>query len=152
MAGRLRVSAQRAAEKTLVFLEGVVDEEADFTPLTRLTGDLVINLKGIRRLNSAGIHDWVEVLRELSRQARFVFTECSAAVMLQLNMLHGFLAHAPVQSFYAPMRCEACDIEINQLFQTADCSVGLPVAPCPRCRRALTLDEVEDRYLLFMRE
>jgi len=152
MAGRLRVSVQQAEAQTLVFIEGVVDEESDFSGLARLTGDLVINLKGVRRFNSAGIHDWVEVLRELSQHARFVFTECSPTVMLQLNMLHGFLDQAPVLSFYAPMRCEACDLEVDQLFQTVDCSGGLPVTLCPRCRRPLTLDEVEDRYLLFLHD
>jgi hypothetical protein len=57
-----------------------------------------INLRGIRRFNSTGVREWIDVLVALSTRARFVFVECSPAVIQQANQVHGFLAGAPVLS------------------------------------------------------
>jgi len=75
-------------------------------------------------------------------------------VIDQINMVSGFLGRGKVVSFYAPMTCEACDVEMNQLFEVADVrkTGKLPEVKCPKCRKAMEVDDLEEQYLLFVRE
>ena len=44
---------------------------------------------------------------------------------------------------------------ISQLFETAQCRANggrLPATPCPRCGRTMEVDDLEEQYLLFVRE
>jgi hypothetical protein len=138
--------------KTLVFLSGVVDENADMGALAGLTGRVDVNLKGVRRLNSIGVRHWIDALRALCLRAQVVYVECSVAVIGQLNMISGFLGQGRVASFYAAMRCERCDVDVDQLFERAECDDALPPVACARCGATLELDDDEDQYLLFLRE
>jgi hypothetical protein len=70
-------------------------------------------------------------------------------------MVAGFLGHGQLESFYAPMTCTECDEQVDQLFETAACRANngrLPATPCPRCGRTMEVDDLEDQYLLFVRE
>jgi len=153
MAG-LTVRASTDAGTTHVRIAGTVDEDADFTALAGLRGRVEVNLRGVRRFNSIGIRFWIDAMRELSRTAQVTFFECSRAVVEQINMIRGFLGGGTVRSFYGPMHCPRCRIDVEQLFSRDECSElgGLPEVLCGRCGRPLELDDLEDSYLLFIRE
>ncbi len=152
MASGLTIETSRAGDKTQVRIIGTVDEDASFGALEGLGGRVEINLKGIRRFNSVGIREWVNAIRPLGERANLIFVECSPAVITQLNMISGFLGQSTVQSFYAPMLCDRCDVNVDQLVRGRDCEDGIPPIPCPTCGADMVLDEVEDQYLLFLRE
>lgn len=152
MTGKLHIETRTGANKTSVSISGSIEENADLTALMPLSGTVEINLRGIRRFNSGGVREWINAIRPLSGRAQLLFAECSAPVVHQLNMISGFLGRGRVVSFIGPMRCEACDLDVDHLFEPADCEDLLPRVPCPRCGRAMELDEAEDQYLLFLRE
>lgn len=135
-------------------LIGIVDEHADLGFLARLAGRAQISLKGVRRINSFGVRAWIDAIRKVPADATFEFIECPPPVIDQMNMVSGFLGRGKVSSFFAPMACEACTNEQDVLFNVADCkeSGRLPAVACSRCSKPLELDDIEDQYLLFLKD
>jgi len=154
MSTKLQIDIRRDGDVSRVTIAGLVDEDADLVRLLSLTGKVELNLRGVRRFNSVGTRDWVGAMQILARKAQIVLVECSPAVINQLNMINGFLAHGTVKSFYGPMLCTRCSHEISHLFTTRECRDhdGLPPVECPKCGSPMGLDELEDSYLLFLRE
>jgi hypothetical protein len=149
----LRIEVRPSGDVTKVTIAGTVDERADFSALEPVSGRVELNLAEIRRFNSVGVRFWMDAIRGLvARATSLSVHECSRAVIDQLNMIRGFLASGAVRSFHAPMRCEGCDLDVDQLFRTDECKDALPPVPCPKCGRPLELDDMEDAYLLFLRE
>jgi len=138
----------------VVTINGVIDENADFGALQRLAGRVRIDLRGVRRLNSFGCRLWVDAVRVLAARAKVSFVACSSAIIDQLNTTYGFLGSATVESFIGPMRCDACDAEFDHVFEARACIAdeGLPAVACTSCGKRAELDDVEDRYLMFLRE
>lgn len=151
---KLQIDIRREGGVTRVALAGLVDEDADLHKLESLSGPVELNLRDVRRFNSVGTRDWVTVMQHLGAKAQITLVECSPAVIGQLNMISGFLGHGTVRSFYGPMRCPRCSNEVNHLFTTRECRDhdALPSVACPKCSTTMELDELEDSYLLFLRE
>jgi hypothetical protein len=140
---------------SILQLSGVIDENADLEPIANLTSDTEINMKGVRRINSFGVRAWIDAVRKIPDTATVTFVECPPPVIDQCNMVSGFLGKGVLKSFYAPMTCEECDEQLDQLFETAKCrdnGGNLPSTPCPRCGRDMEVDDLEEQYLLFVRE
>ena len=139
-----------------VSLGGVIDENADLALLTTLGSRPVrVNMRGVRRINSFGVRSWMDVIRKIPHDIRLTFVQCPSPVIDQCNMVAGFLGHGILESFYAPMACSECDEQLDQLFETATCRANggkLPETPCPRCSRPMEVDDLEEQYLLFVRE
>ena len=153
--GRATEIRVRDAEgKTEITIAGVIDEHTDLSPLAVLEGRLEFNLRDVQRLNSLGMHNWIQALRELAPKADLVFSECSLVVIDQLNMIHGFLGHGMVQSFYGAMVCESCDVCMEHLFEADACREleRLPPVACAECGCAMELDDDINRYLSFLKE
>lgn len=139
-----------------VTITGVIDESADLSPLATLHARaLHIHLRGVRRINSFGVRAWMDAIRRIPITTQLFFVHCPPPVVDQCNMVSGFLGHGRLESFYAPMTCAECDEQIDQLFETAACRANggkLPMTPCPRCGRPMEVDDLEEQYLLFVRE
>lgn len=150
----LQIDSHTVGDTCRVELSGVVDEQADLSPLTALTGRVELHLRGVRRINSAGVNKWLDTVQRLEAQAALVVEECSPALVVQLNMIAGLMGHATVASFYAPMYCAGCGHEDEHLFTTSEClELGrLPPVSCRVCGARLQLDEPEGRYLYFLCE
>ncbi len=153
MSNRVVTEVRPEAGITRVTIAGTIDEDSDLAPLARLKGPVEIDLSGVRRLNSVGIREWMDAMRALASRSKVTFVRCSRAIVEQLNMIHGFLGHCTVVSFFAPMRCEPCDRDVDHLFdkRTVAADDGLSEVRCT-CGRVMDLDELEDSYLLFIRE
>ena len=82
---KLKGRLARGEGFTVVRLEGVIDEHNELARLTSAIGQgdtLLIDLGGIKRLNSVGVRDWVNWLRGL--RAAFetiVLFDCPPPVM-----------------------------------------------------------------------
>ena len=136
-------------------LHGVVDEHPDLSFFSTLRGHVQISLRGIRRINSFGVRSWIDAIRKVPADVALDFIECPPPVVDQINMVSGFLGRGKVISFYAPMTCEACDVEENHLFQVAEVHKRgnkLPEVKCKTCGKPMEIDDLEDQYLLFMRD
>lgn len=151
---RLTIDKRVAGDRTYLKITGVVDEDADLGMLEGVDGFVEVDVRGIRRFNSVGIRFWIDAVRAMGKRATVTFVECPPVVVEQLNMIRGFLGHANVSTFYGPMRCERCDHGFEHRFTVHECRQldGLPVVQCPKCGRDAELDDLEDNYILFIRE
>ena len=143
---------------TTVDFFGEIDENADFSDLRRhLKGSVVFHLAEVRRINSCGVREWVNFVRDLPDVTDMTFTHCSPAIVTQLNMIYNFRGPAKVRSFYAPYVCENCNNEEDKLLEVqtvfADGEIkGVPEFDCAECHRAMEFDDLPERYLSFLSE
>jgi len=141
---------------TVEFL-GEIDERADFTEMrSRLKGRVVFHLAGLRRINSFGVREWVNFVRDLPGVIELTFSHCSPAIVAQLNMIYSFRGKAQVRSFFAPYACSRCEREEEKLFHSESDFpkrdfTRMPTIECA-CGGRLEFDDVVERYLGFLRE
>ena len=135
-------------------LSGIIDENADLAFLESLSSPTQLNMREVRRINSYGVRSWIEAIRKVPVGVPLDFVECSSAVIDQTNMVAGFLGRGRVVSFFAPMICNRCGLERDELFHTEEYQREgrLPDVSCERCGGALVVDDLEEHYLLFARE
>ena len=143
---------------TTVTFVGEIDENADFAELRRkLKGHVEFNLGEVRRINSCGVREWVNFVRDLPQVNELTFTHCSPAIVTQMNMIYNFRGRAKVRSFLAPYVCESCNHEQEQLldvqthFRTKDFR-QMPDFKCEKCASAMEFDDLPERYLSFLLE
>ncbi len=150
------VAIDHRVDADVVTLAGVIDEAADLTPLAVLGArPLEVDQRGIQRINSSGVRTWIDFVRALPAATPLRFVRCPPAILDQCNMVIGFLGHGRLESFYAPLLCRECDEQVEQLYTTAAVKAGagaLPPTPCPRCRRPMAIDDLEEQYLSFVRD
>lgn len=138
-----------------VSFSGVLDEAADLTGLLDALGDeeVVLDLRGIERVNSLGLKHWITVMADLCRKVRVSVEACSPAMAQQANMVSNIFAGAEVRSCTAPYSCGRCDAEFN-LLVTGDEVVAAagdpPEKTCPSCGGPAEFDDLEI-YFGFMR-
>ena len=145
-------------ELTSVEFFGEIDENVDFAELRRqLKGSVVFHLAEIRRINSCGVREWVNFVRDLPNVTDLAFTHCSSAIVTQLNMIYNFRGPAKIRSFYAPYVCENCGneedslLEVETVFEDGKIK-GVPDFDCPECHQPLEFDDLPERYLSFLSE
>ncbi len=150
-----RVEATEGEGGRTLKLTGVIDEHADLAFFHGLHGDVRLSLRGVRRINSYGVRSWIDSIRRVPADCRLELIECPPPVVDQMNMVAGFLGKGLVTSFYAAMVCEGCEHEMDHLFTVADCRLAggkLPAVACPSCGKRMDVDDIEEQYLLFVRE
>jgi len=143
---------------TTVEFFGEIDENADFAELRRrLSGSVVFHLADVRRINSCGVREWVNFVRDLPGVTDLTFTHCSPAIVTQLNMIYNFRGAARVRSFYAPYICESCHHEEEKLLDVQSQFPGggggeVPDFVCDNCSEQMEFDDLPERYLSFLTE
>ncbi len=142
---------------TTVEFTGEIDENADFGELRRrLRGPVVFHLAEVRRINSCGVREWVNFVRDLPGVTELTFSHCSPAIVTQLNMIYNFRGAAKVRSFYAPYVCDACGHEEEKLLdvqnQFGTSGSKVPEYACEQCGGAMEFDDLPERYLSFLAE
>jgi hypothetical protein len=140
----------------VVELYGDFDETADLRELAgSLQGAVALDLGGIRRINSAGVREWIEFVRNLPEVTELRLVGCSKVSVAQLNIIDNFRGPARVESFWAPYCCQWCGNEREILLEAKQATgvrPRLPTAPpvvCA-CGQVMELDELPDRYFLFL--
>ena len=118
-----------AAPATRVTLSGDLTEDTDLSELLgTLSGKVVFDLAGIRRINSPGVREWLQFVESLgARGVVFELERCSPAVVHQLNVTSNFRGSGTVRSILAPFFCPSCEREHARLIELE----GNPRAPAP---------------------
>lgn len=154
----LRWSGDREGDVLLVSLNGDIDENANLFELKALlSGDVRLDLGGVHHINSAGVRDWVNFIREAGElTSRITLVNCSPAIVMQMNMIANFRGGAAVESIFAPFACPSCDHEQDGLILiTETLKAGLPEQvphfTCDACGAELELDDIPERYFAFLR-
>lgn len=144
-------------------LKGDINESVNFKNIKLIPGKhLIIDLSGIRLLNSVGLRSWVLWARELD-YAVVSLRRCPNPVVNQMNILDGFLPlRAVIESFELPYMCESCGHEESHWAmrgkdyyeRTADKAEWVKVKesiPCPKCGEKADLDVLPLKYFGFLK-
>ena len=142
-------------EGSQLCLTGVVDEHAELTFLLTLSGPkAVLNLRGVRRINSYGVRAWLDLIRKVPLDVSLEFVAIPPHIVDQVNMVTGFLGRGHVGSFCVPYSCERCGADEERLVPTENCrrTGRLPAAQCDTCGATMEIDDVEEQYIEILRE
>jgi hypothetical protein len=155
----LSVETRPEGDVTIAALKGTIDEDAELvTKLQGLTGKVRFELADVTAINSCGVREWINALREIEgRDTRIEFAGVSVALIQQFNMILNARGIGRVVSFHAPYYCEKCRKPREMLLSIAE-HPGLqtpgelraPARECPACGAALEFDEIEEKYLNFL--
>lgn len=135
------------------YLEGVINEFAKFEPFYEFDGtQMTLNLKGISRINSTGVREWINAIEKIDKSIEICFEECPTVVVYQMTMIPNFTARAKVLSVYAPYYCEECGNQEDALIKMEGFSLddGLPEVECSSCGAVMEFDDDEESYFYFM--
>jgi len=142
----------RGPDRTVVLLYGEITESVSFGELTQLRGRVVLDLAGIRRINSFGVRELLNFFDALQRNCQLEAERCSSAVVMQLNMLPEFTRHLRVRSILVPLECPKClhEQEIPVEMGAPGLRPRIPATKCDRCQTVMDMSEPADRYFAFV--
>ena len=135
------------------YLEGIINEFAKFQPLFDFKGEeIVLNLKGITRINSTGVREWINAIEKVSQEVKIAFEECPPVVVYQMTMIPNFTARAKILSVYAPYYCPECGAQKEVLIEMKNFNLdnGVPLIKCDVCGKDMEFDDDEESYFYFM--
>lgn len=157
--GRLDVTIDDSADPIVVTMRGQIDEQARMVDLIESFGARVnLDLESVSFINSVGVREWIRMMRELkSRGIEVRVSRCSEAMVHQMNMIVEAKGNAEVDSFFAPYLCDHCGFEGSMCLEVAP-NVELfrdmqaPLLDCPECKEPMELNELNERYFLFLED
>jgi anti-anti-sigma regulatory factor len=154
--GRPRFEARvsRRNDGVRLALVGALDEHSGLKDLPSKVDSQVVylDLGGVERINSCGVRDWMVMIRAMSDHARVVLSNCSPAIVAQLNFVSRFAGDATVESILLPYVCPSCEVEKNVAVSAMEFSVpGFepPSCDCDDCELPMVFDDVPQSYLAF---
>lgn len=150
---KFRFEQSSKGNQKIIQLKGVIDEDATFEAIAKLGGPLVFNFKSLTAINSCGVRNWVNFLRDMQK-TEITFEECPPLIVRQMNMVPSFVGHAKVSSVYVPYVCDNCDTEKLVLVENAKFTGGNAqieeVIPCEACKKGeMELDGHPQQYFAF---
>ena len=111
------VKQEEKEGKVLLKFCGEIDEEANFPQVTDWGPQVFVDLGEVSAINSIGIRSWIMWFSEMST-VHFTFLNCPKALVMQMNMVEGFLpAQSQVLTMQVPFFCEDCDEEKEVMFE-----------------------------------
>ena len=142
---------------TLV-LAGAIDEQANLLDLVERAqnGRLVLDLEGIRFINSIGVREWIRMQQAASKQQLHVeLRRVPEVIVHQLNIVVAARGSALVTSFFAPYVCNECDREDSILLDVIKHGAALarkkaPEQRCESCGGEMALLDPPEIYLTFI--
>jgi len=137
------------------YLTGELNEYADLSSLLSQPGPLVLNLRGVSRLNSIGIRNLLKFLADWGAKA-ITYDECPCEFIDQINMIPALLGtkeHATIRSLFVPYECRKCEHEDEVLgaledFTSGDEGGSTAVRKCPNCGEDMTV--LTDSFFVFL--
>jgi hypothetical protein len=113
---------------------------------------VVIDLIGIERVNSIGIHRWVTAIGPLSERHRVALERIPYPFVLGANAVANLFGNAQVLSCLAPYFCDRCGESRTEVVLTEEvvATGAAPARSCTTCGTALSFDEL-DTYFRFLR-
>jgi len=152
MASDLRWRMNENESTTHVALEGSITETSDFRPLLEQSkARVVLDLAGIRRINSSGVREWISFVGKLTADGREVVLErCAVPIVHQLNMISSMRGKASIRSVMLPYFCARCETEHTTVLELGEGSATFPdVKACPACGKDMEFDDLPESYLAF---
>tara|TARA_B100000925_G_C22010930_1_gene476383 strand:- start:2803 stop:4056 length:1254 start_codon:yes stop_codon:yes gene_type:complete len=147
------VSIDSSPELTTFRFSGSINEDFTFKSLIGETSSkYIFDLEGVTLLNSCGIREWIKFINELPAESQLEYHNCPTVVVLQMNMVKGFLtSNAKVTSFYAPYFDEEADEEVKVLLTTDQIVDGKAPPIKNDAGQELEFDGIEATYFKFLK-
>jgi anti-anti-sigma regulatory factor len=153
----LKIDREVKGNVLILRLQGNITEDAQIEDLNRdLKPVVVVDLEKVARINSYGIRQWINVMKELNREAKqVVFHRCPPAFVEQFNMISNFGGGGIVYSFYLPFYSEAENKEALKLYSLPQGrSPDIPPRPEDLLgkeeRGTFVFNDIEDEYFCFL--
>lgn len=151
----ITVNRTQSPEGILVHLVGTIEESVN---LEQLIGPvdalLIVNCRGITRINSVGVKTWMKYFQGLRFQGhQFKFVDCSQPIVEQLNMISNFDCGGKVESILLPFYCSTCKQELIGTANTSDLKesgLEVPNVDCGKQNCAAKFDDDPDEYFSFL--
>lgn len=159
LSGNLSIDKFIEGSITCLRFQGTIDESFDGKRLATSVkaSTLILDMGAVRKISSFGIREWTDFVKACERSVDSIIAiECTPKVVDQLNMVSQFLgAKGLVFSFYAPYRCDYCDVDRRILFQvdrdaTAIRSLRPPEQLCETCSRPSYFDEEPASFFAYL--
>ncbi len=158
--GSASLTIEKLAEDQIVCLRfsGHVDESFDGKKISQAikAQTLILDMGSIARISSFGLREWSDFIRTVEKTVKNIYLiECTPKVVDQLNMVANFAGKGLVYSFYAPYRCDFCDLDRQILFQVdrdrdAVRNNRPPEQPCEVCGNPEYLDEDPATFFSYL--
>src|SRR5262245_31650687 len=79
----------------LITLSGSIDENADLSSVfSQMTGDVILNLEHIERVNSMGVHRWIPLVASFTAKHKLVIEGMSYPLVQNANVVANLFATA----------------------------------------------------------
>jgi hypothetical protein len=151
----LSVAKENNGNVLTIRLSGPIEESVNFEGLVgAVSGELRVITKDVPRINSVGVKAWIKFFQSLTAKGvKLVFSECSTAIVEQVNLISNFTAGGRVESIYVPFACGQCKSELIGLF-TCDAlkasGLEIPDLQCSKCPGKAVFDDIPEEYLGFL--
>lgn len=139
--------------KVVILLKGIIDEDSQFGGLNKIEGPYVFNFKEVLAINSCGVRNWVNFMKEISHREVW-YDECPPLIVRQMNMVPSFVGHAQVTSVFVPYVCDGCEDEKlvlvpRESFMGEEKKIENSF-PCEKCvQEEMVIDGNPDQYFAF---
>lgn len=159
LGGNLSIDKFIEGSITCLRFQGTIDESFDGKRLasTVKAQTLILDMGAVRKISSFGIREWTDFVKACERSVETIIAiECTPKVVDQLNMVSQFLgSKGMVFSFYAPYRCDYCDVDRRILFQVdRDAASIRSLRPseqlCETCSRPSYFDEEPASFFAYL--
>lgn len=151
----VNVIKEQKGDALIVRISGSIEESVNFDKLIGApTPVMQISCKEIPRINSVGVKAWIKYFSAASQKgSKLRFTECSTAIVEQINLISNFTCGGVVESIYVPFSCSQCRNELIGLFRVEDLrklNLKLPELKCTKCGSKAVFDDIEEEYFGFI--
>jgi anti-anti-sigma regulatory factor len=157
MTDALEIQREITGEVAYLKLKGRITEDSHLEGLSaELRQVMILDLAQIERINSYGIRQWINALKDIRQKiGNLIFTNVPPVMVEQFNMISNFGAGGTVYSFHLPYFCESCDIDEQKVFELQDGKTPqerptLKSEKCAKCGSELVLNDIEEEYLSFL--
>ena len=151
----VNVIKEKQGNKLIVRLSGSIEETVNFDQMIgELPPELTINCKEVPRINSIGVKGWIKYFQSAqAKGTKLTFTECSTAIVEQINLISNFTCGGSIESIYVPFSCQKCKSELVGLFKTEDLkkmNLVIPPVKCSKCGADAHFDDIPEGYFGFV--
>jgi hypothetical protein len=151
----VNITKEQKGDELVISFVGIMREGVELETLVGpLSGKVRFNCKGIQRINSVGVKNWVRYFESLKKTSlNIVFEHCSPAIVEQVNMISNFLQGYPMVSVYVPFACTKCGSELVGHFEVEalkKLKFEIPTLNCTKCGGVAEFDDIPEEYFNFL--
>ncbi len=151
----VNVTKEQKGNVLFVRIVGSIEESVNFDQLIGTpTAEMNIVCKEIPRINSVGVKTWIKYFQQAQQKgSQLTFSECSTAIVEQINLISNFTCGGVVESIFVPFSCTTCKSELAGLFKTEDLKklqLKIPELKCTKCGGKAVFDDIPEEYFGFL--